>query len=64
MSGSLAFAHAQQTTIGAAGGTVTGHVICGDTQRPARFASVMLFGVPAEIPPEAKRRYPKRHRGR
>jgi hypothetical protein len=55
MSGSLAFAHAQQTTIGAAGGTVTGHVICGDTRRPARFASVMLFGVPAEIPPEAKR---------
>ena len=34
---------------------MTGHVICGDTRRPARFAIVMLFGVPAEIPPEAKR---------
>jgi hypothetical protein len=30
------------------GGTVTGHVLCGDTQRPARFAQVMLFSVPAE----------------
>jgi hypothetical protein len=29
------------------GGTVTGHVTCGDTQRPARFATVLLFGVPA-----------------
>jgi hypothetical protein len=27
-------------------GTVTGHVTCGDTQRPARFATVLLFGVP------------------
>jgi hypothetical protein len=31
------------------GGTVTGHVTCGDSQRPARFAQVMLFGVPAEV---------------
>jgi hypothetical protein len=30
-------------------GTVTGHVICGDTQRPARFATVALFGVPAKV---------------
>ncbi|MGA7155788.1 MAG: carboxypeptidase-like regulatory domain-containing protein [Acidobacteriaceae bacterium] len=29
-------------------GTVTGHVTCGDTQRPARFAGVMLLGVPKE----------------
>jgi signal recognition particle GTPase len=30
-------------------GTVTGHVICADTQRPARFAQVTLFGMPTEI---------------
>jgi hypothetical protein len=30
-------------------GTVTGHVTCGDTQRPARFATVLLFGVPATV---------------
>jgi len=30
-------------------GTVTGHVTCSDTQRPARFAQVTLFGVPAEV---------------
>jgi hypothetical protein len=30
-------------------GTVSGHVTCGDTQRPARFASVLLFGVPASV---------------
>jgi hypothetical protein len=30
-------------------GTVTGHVTCSDTQRPARFASVMLYGVPAAV---------------
>lgn len=30
-------------------GTVTGHVMCGDTQRPARFATVLLFGVPAPM---------------
>lgn len=28
-------------------GTVTGHVTCSDTQKPARFATVLLFGVPA-----------------
>jgi len=28
-------------------GTVTGHVICQDMQRPARFAQVMIFSVPA-----------------
>jgi hypothetical protein len=27
-------------------GSVSGHVTCGDTQRPARFAGVMLLGVP------------------
>jgi hypothetical protein len=40
---------AQQTVSAAGTGTVTGHVICGDTQRPARFATVVLFGVPAEV---------------
>jgi hypothetical protein len=36
-------------TMGAApAGTVTGHVTCGDTQRAARFAGVMLMGVPKE----------------
>ncbi len=30
-------------------GTVAGHVTCSDTQRPARFASVMLYGVPASV---------------
>jgi hypothetical protein len=28
------------------GGTVAGHVVCADTQRPARFATVVLIGVP------------------
>jgi hypothetical protein len=40
-------ARAQQPAAGT--GTVTGHVICADTQRPARFAQVTLFGVPAEV---------------
>lgn len=30
-------------------GTVTGHIVCGDTQRPARFAGVVLFGIPAQV---------------
>lgn len=30
-------------------GTVTGHVTCSDTQKPARFASVMLFGLPTAV---------------
>jgi hypothetical protein len=47
--GSWSFVHAQSSAPVAAGGTVTGHVTCGDTQRPARFATVVLFGVPAEI---------------
>jgi hypothetical protein len=33
-----------------AAGSVTGHVTCGDTQRPARFAGVMLLGVPKGMP--------------
>jgi hypothetical protein len=37
---------AQQTASTAGTGTVTGHVMCGDTQRPARFANVTVFGVP------------------
>jgi hypothetical protein len=32
-------------------GIVTGHVTCGDTQKPARFAQVMLIAVPASITP-------------
>ena len=31
----------------AATGTVTGRIICSDTQRPARFADVMLVAVPS-----------------
>ena len=30
-------------------GTVTGHVICQDTQKPARFAQVALVAVPATV---------------
>lgn len=51
---SLSFVHAQSSAPVAAGGTVTGHVTCGDTQRPARFATVVLFSVPAEISQPAK----------
>ncbi len=41
---------AQATPASSTGtGTVTGHVICDDTQRPARFAGVLLFGVPAQV---------------
>jgi hypothetical protein len=40
---------AQQLSTGT--GTVTGHVTCGDTERPARFAQVMLFGVPKDLAP-------------
>jgi hypothetical protein len=40
---------AQQVISAAGTGTVTGHVTCGDTQRPGRFATVVLFGVPAEV---------------
>lgn len=35
-------------------GTVTGHVICQDTQRPARFGQVMLFAVPEAVAPLPK----------
>jgi len=45
---------AQQAASAAGTGTVTGHVTCGDTQRPARFASVTLFGVPVEVKAPAK----------
>jgi len=30
-------------------GTVTGHVTCSDTQRPARFATVLLYAVPSNV---------------
>lgn len=46
--GQIAFA--QGTPASTTGtGTVTGHVVCDDTQRPARFAGVLLFGVPAQV---------------
>jgi len=45
---------AQQPASATGMGTVTGHVTCGDTQRPARFASVALFGVPAQITTQPK----------
>jgi len=41
--------YGQQPASATGTGTVTGHVTCGDTQRPARFATVVLFGVPAEV---------------
>jgi hypothetical protein len=50
----LTAAHAQQPASAAGTGTVTGHVTCGDTQRPARFANVVLFGVPAQVTQPAK----------
>jgi hypothetical protein len=40
--------HAQQPGEAAAGGTVAGTITYGDTQRPARFAQVMLLPVPAD----------------
>jgi len=46
---SLALAVMAQTPSAPGTGTVTGHVTCSDTQRPARFAQVMLFGVPASV---------------
>jgi hypothetical protein len=49
--GVAAAACAQQPASRQGTGTVTGHVIYGDTQLPARFAHVTLFGVPAEVTP-------------
>lgn len=40
-------ASAQQPASTAGTGTVTGHVTCGDTQLPARFADVILLEVPS-----------------
>ena len=40
---------AQQPVSATGTGSVTGHVTLGDTQRPARFATVALYGVPAEV---------------
>jgi hypothetical protein len=44
----------QQPSTYTPGGTVTGHVICSDTRRPARFAGVTLFGVPKDVAPAPK----------
>jgi hypothetical protein len=38
----------QQPVSAAGTGIVTGHVTCGDTQRPARLANITLLGVPKE----------------
>jgi Carboxypeptidase regulatory-like domain len=40
---------AQQPASATGTGTVTGRVTLGDTERPARFATVALYGVPAEV---------------
>jgi hypothetical protein len=40
---------AQQPVSAPGTGTVLGHVACGDTQRPARFAHVALYGVPTQF---------------
>ena len=41
---------AQQNTVNAEGfGTVTGHIICADTGRPARFAQAILFAIPKDV---------------
>jgi len=45
---------AQQPASAPGTGTITGRVTCADTQRPARFASVTLFGVPKEATPPPK----------
>lgn len=42
---------AQQPNSRVGTATVTGHVTAGDTQLPARFAHVTLFGVPAKVTP-------------
>jgi hypothetical protein len=42
-------ASAQQPASAAGTGIVSGHVIAGDTQRPARFAHVILFGIPTDL---------------
>ncbi len=48
--GLAGLAEAQTAPVSATGtGTVTGHVVCADTERPARFAGVMLFGIPKEV---------------
>jgi hypothetical protein len=46
-------AGAQQPAAVVGMGIVTGHVTCGDTQKPARFAQVMLVTVPTSITPPA-----------
>src|SRR5581483_1013499 len=46
---SVAVASRAQQPVAPPSGTVAGHVTCGDTQRPARFASVLLYGVPTSV---------------
>jgi hypothetical protein len=47
----VAFGQAPATAAGT--GSVTGHVICGDSQLPARFATVVLLAVPTMVTPAA-----------
>jgi protocatechuate 3,4-dioxygenase beta subunit len=49
--GCAAIADAQVPASAAGMGSVSGHVTCGDTQKPARFATVMLLAVPTSITP-------------
>ena len=49
--GCVAGVKAQAPASAAGMGSVTGHVTCGDTQKPARFATVMLLAVPTSITP-------------
>lgn len=49
LSGFATVSGAQQPASATGTGSVTGHVVLGDTQRPGRFATVVLYGVPAEV---------------
>ena len=42
-------AFAQQPASAVGTGTVTGHITCGDSQAPARFAHVVLYGLPTTV---------------
>ena len=49
LTGLLTLPATAQPASAAGTGIVTGHVVAGDTQRPARFAHVILFGIPTEL---------------
>ncbi len=54
-SGLLAQGQGRPPAANAPSGTVTGRVMLGDTQRPARFAQVMLARIPADAPGDSGR---------